>query len=90
MIVCSCNVLSDAAIRSACAAGEAPRTPGQVYRCLGCSAQCGRCARTIRAILDDALEACPPACATCPAHHTRAQVDAVLSAMLEGVETVAD
>lgn len=70
MIVCSCNVLSDSAIREACASLEtAPRTPGQVYRCLGCSPQCGRCSRTIRAILDQAIAVCPAACAVCPGGH---------------------
>ncbi|HSI40845.1 MAG TPA: (2Fe-2S)-binding protein [Xanthobacteraceae bacterium] len=64
MIVCSCNVLSDRQVRDAvvdpCAAA---RTAGQVYRCLGCSPQCGRCARTIRSIIDQALGS---ACGTCP------------------------
>ncbi|WP_428029177.1 (2Fe-2S)-binding protein [Ancylobacter sp.] len=67
MIVCSCNVLSDRQIRSAVTETQAPvRTVGQVYRCLGCSAQCGRCARTIRKLLDDvnasACSACPLEC----------------------------
>jgi bacterioferritin-associated ferredoxin len=68
MIVCSCNVLTDTAVRSACAA-KTPRTTGQVYGCLGCSAQCGRCARTIRKIMDEALvgAGCPAGCA-CAAH----------------------
>ena len=54
MIVCSCNVLSDQDVRSA---AEAERTPSisQVYGCLGCSPQCGRCVRTIRRIMDEAL-----------------------------------
>jgi bacterioferritin-associated ferredoxin len=55
MIVCSCNVLSDHDVRTAVAASDAPRTTGQVYGCLGCSAQCGRCARTIRRIMHEAL-----------------------------------
>ncbi len=55
MIVCSCNVLSDKDVRTACQADSKPRSPGQVYGCLGCSAQCGRCARTIRKIMDEAL-----------------------------------
>ncbi|MGE0749084.1 MAG: bacterioferritin-associated ferredoxin [Variibacter sp.] len=70
MIICSCNVLSDKDVRTACAAETArPRSTGQVYGCLGCSAQCGRCARTIRRIMDEALSAaaCPTACACCPA-----------------------
>lgn len=53
MIVCSCNVLSDRQVRDALAADEGVRTPGEVYRCLGCSPQCGRCARTIRSILNE-------------------------------------
>jgi bacterioferritin-associated ferredoxin len=62
MIVCSCNVLSDHDVRSTLASPEcAPRTTCQVYHCLGCSAQCGRCARTIRRIMDEALSAAAPA-----------------------------
>ncbi len=63
MIVCSCNVLSDHDVRATLVGGEAPpRTTGDVYHCLGCSAQCGRCARTIRRIMDEALAAARPAC----------------------------
>lgn len=66
MIVCSCNVLSDHDVRNA-VAKELPRTTGQVYGCLGCSAQCGRCARTIRKIMDEALGACAKSCCSgCP------------------------
>jgi bacterioferritin-associated ferredoxin len=54
MIVCSCNVLSDQDVRSAVEA-ERTRSTSQVYGCLGCSAQCGRCARTIRRLMDEAL-----------------------------------
>ncbi|TVR10435.1 MAG: (2Fe-2S)-binding protein [Salinarimonadaceae bacterium] len=71
MIVCSCNVLSDGDVRGCLGPGpDCPRTPAQVYRCLGCSPQCGRCARTIRSILLDAgatpsgCDGCPAACAT--------------------------
>ena len=53
MIVCSCNVLSDQDIRSAVKAGRT-HSISQVYGCLGCRAQCGRCARTIRRIIDEA------------------------------------
>ena len=68
MIVCSCNVLSDSQVRSA-VTKAAPRSTGQVYGCLGCSAQCGRCARTIRRIMDEALvgAGCPAGCG-CAAH----------------------
>jgi bacterioferritin-associated ferredoxin len=69
MIVCSCNVFSDRDVRSAIDnAAARPATANQVYGCLGCSPQCGRCARTIRRIMDEALTtACaqgsPVACA---------------------------
>jgi bacterioferritin-associated ferredoxin len=56
MIVCSCNVFTDHDVRATLSDSEAPpRTTGDVYGCLGCSAQCGRCARTIRRIMDQAL-----------------------------------
>ena len=76
MIVCSCNVLSDGAVRSCLSPGPGcPRTPAQVYACLGCSPKCGRCARTIRQIMLNALgstaveaahdgHACATGCAT--------------------------
>lgn len=66
MIVCSCNVLTDSAIRTACHT-DRPRTAGEVYGCLGCSPQCGRCARTIKGIMDEALSgACKAGCPVCP------------------------
>lgn len=55
MIVCSCNVLSDGQVRDCLNAPDCPRTAAQVYQCLGCSPKCGRCARTIRAIVAAAL-----------------------------------
>jgi bacterioferritin-associated ferredoxin len=54
MIVCSCNVLNDQDVRPAVEA-ERTRSTSQVYGCLGCSTQCGRCARTICRIMDEAL-----------------------------------
>jgi bacterioferritin-associated ferredoxin len=68
LIVCSCNVLSDDDVRSAVSASaDLPRTARQVYGCLGCSAECGRCARTINKIIKDALGACAKECAaSCP------------------------
>jgi bacterioferritin-associated ferredoxin len=62
MIVCSCNVLSDHDVRSTLSGDDAARTCGEVYGCLGCSAQCGRCARTIRRIMDEALAGADAAC----------------------------
>lgn len=74
MIVCSCNVLSDGAVRACLNRGpDCPSTPAQVQACLGCSPKCGRCARTIRAIMQTALSeaaqhaaghACSTGCAT--------------------------
>ena len=60
MIVCSCNVFSDGDVRTVVNASAPPRTAGQVYGCLGCSPQCGRCARTIRRIMDEAMAAAVP------------------------------
>ena len=65
MIVCSCNVLSDHDVRTAVTAEARPRSTGQVYGCLGCSAQCGRCARTIRKIMDEALDSAAAGCNGC-------------------------
>jgi bacterioferritin-associated ferredoxin len=71
MIVCSCHVLSDDDIRNAVsAADDLPRNAKQIYGCLGCSAECGRCARTLKTIIDEALGACAKACCSgCP--HSR-------------------
>jgi len=73
MIVCSCNVLTDHDVRSAVASADGlPRNAKQVYGCLGCSAECGRCARTIKTIIDEALGACAKACCSgCP--HSQAE-----------------
>jgi bacterioferritin-associated ferredoxin len=73
MIVCSCNVLTDHDVRTALSHAETPRTPGAVYGCLGCGPQCGRCARTIRRIMNEALASCieagscEPGSECCPA-----------------------
>lgn len=72
MIVCSCNVLSDHDVRTAVTeAAPAPRRAYEVYQCLGCSAQCGRCARTIQRIMHDALGP-GPTCQCCPEGRHRA------------------
>lgn len=69
MIVCSCNVLSDGAIKACLKdGGECPRSVREVYSCLGCSPKCGRCANTIKAIMQEAFAAaiaCPPGCDCC-------------------------
>ena len=51
--------------RGACAvhADDEPlRTVSEVYTCLGCTPECGRCARTIRRIIGDALGGCGASC----------------------------
>ena len=64
MIVCSCNVLSDHAIRRS--VGGRHRCPGRVSEVFdhhGCRPQCGRCAVTIRRLLRESIaddhESCP-------------------------------
>jgi bacterioferritin-associated ferredoxin len=54
MIVCSCNVFSESEVRHALASAVRPPRISQVYTCLGYAAQCGRCARTIKKIMDEA------------------------------------
>jgi bacterioferritin-associated ferredoxin len=55
MIVCSCNVLSDEEVRTV-AGTVTRRTLSSVYVCLRCRVRCGRCAGTIREIMDEELE----------------------------------
>jgi bacterioferritin-associated ferredoxin len=54
MIVCSCNVFSENEVRTALARAVRPPRVSQVYACLGYARQCGRCARTIKSIVDEA------------------------------------
>jgi bacterioferritin-associated ferredoxin len=75
MIVCSCNVLSDHDVRNAVigATEDLPRNAREVYGCLGCSVECGRCARTVKTIIDEALGSCSVACHSgCPHSQTDA------------------
>ncbi|CAL79128.1 hypothetical protein BRADO5452 [Bradyrhizobium sp. ORS 278] len=54
MIICSCNVISDTAIRDiVTTAATTFGSPAQVYDCLGCSVQCGLCSRSVKRILDE-------------------------------------
>ena len=55
MIVCSCNVFSENEVRRALGRAVRPPRVSQVYACLGYARQCGRCARTIKKIMDEAL-----------------------------------
>jgi len=69
VIVCSCNVLSDAQILATLKLGATHRAAGTAYRCLGCAPRCGRCLETVRSLLEQAhVENCQVGCADCPAH----------------------
>ncbi|HUB65145.1 MAG TPA: (2Fe-2S)-binding protein [Methylocella sp.] len=65
MIVCSCNVLTDTEIKDVVMSGSCPRTPGAVYKCLGCSPNCGRCIATLRVIINEAMADTGPASPLC-------------------------
>lgn len=54
MIVCSCNVLTDTAIREMLAGPHSPARVVEVYRQLGCRPQCGCCAATIQGMMREA------------------------------------
>jgi bacterioferritin-associated ferredoxin len=53
MIVCSCNLLTEAAIRDALAGAGAPMRVRDVYAALGCSANCGGCAGSIENLINE-------------------------------------
>jgi bacterioferritin-associated ferredoxin len=55
MIVCSCNAISEEKIKDSLNSETCPRTPGAVYRCLGCSPNCGRCYAAVQSIIKEAL-----------------------------------
>jgi bacterioferritin-associated ferredoxin len=63
VIVCSCNVISDRQVRTV-TAEHALRATREVYRCLGCTAECGRCVQTIRKIMDEARADTAPSVAS--------------------------
>ncbi|MET4024024.1 (2Fe-2S)-binding protein [Bradyrhizobium sp. S3.2.12] len=76
MIVCSCNALSDHDVRHAVnTTHDSLHNAKQIYDRLGCNAECGRCARTIKTIIDEAYSERALACqADCP--HRRIADDA--------------
>ena len=53
MIVCSCNFLNDAQIKSAIAGAASRPGMSRVYASLGCAAKCGRCAHTIKNMIEE-------------------------------------
>jgi bacterioferritin-associated ferredoxin len=58
MIVCSCNVISDGDVRAVVGRGSPGGSTAQIYRGLGREPQCGRCAGSIRKIMDEGSPAC--------------------------------
>ncbi len=91
MIVCSCNVLSCSQIRGTVAPdGTGPTTAGEVYGCLGCSPDCGRCARQVREILAEAHAACASHCASCASRDIACAVHIQIGAMMDGLASDQD
>jgi bacterioferritin-associated ferredoxin len=60
VVICSCNVFSDHEVRSAVETIAYRPRMSQLYACLGCRAQCGRCARAIKRIIDETPHRCSP------------------------------
>lgn len=54
MIVCSCNLLTDADIRASLEKPNAPDCVRDVYASLGCAPECGGCAESINCLLNEA------------------------------------
>jgi bacterioferritin-associated ferredoxin len=92
MIVCSCNVLSDHEVRDVVtASGSQSLTAHEVYGCLGCNMQCGRCARAVKRILNETLANRPGGCPGCPAKRPSDEVDCSISVtILGGVSAAAN
>jgi bacterioferritin-associated ferredoxin len=85
MIVCSCNVLSDQAVRDlVTASGSQSLTAHEVYGCLGCDMQCGRCARAVKRILNETLADRAGGCPGCPAKRPSDKVDCSISVTIHG------
>jgi bacterioferritin-associated ferredoxin len=71
VIICSCNVLSEAQVLETLKLGHdsRPKSAAQTYRCLGCAPRCGRCLETVRALVVKAhLDNCQVGCTECPGH----------------------
>ena len=65
MIVCSCNLLTEADIRTALRQPDGPGRVCDVYAALGCSQDCGGCAGSIACMVEEARLA--QLCAAAPA-----------------------
>ena len=58
----------------------------QVYDCLGCSPDCGRCAREVRALLAEARAVCATQCGGCASREIECAVHVSVGIMLDGIE----
>lgn len=90
MIVCHCNVLTESQIITALSQNplDLPNSPVQVYKCMGCKPNCGRCMPEVRRLLEEAkINACAVGCATCPAANLAVANDKTLQRVwLRGVK----
>ena len=90
MIVCSCNVLSDHEVRDVVtASGSRSLTAHEVYGCLGCNMQCGRCARAVKRILNETLANRAGGGAGCPGKRPGDKVDCSISVTIHGGDSAA-
>jgi bacterioferritin-associated ferredoxin len=55
MYICICNGFTDRQIRVAVRQGTA-HSVSDVYRCIGCKPQCGRCAPTVLKVMRESSE----------------------------------
>jgi bacterioferritin-associated ferredoxin len=91
VIVCSCNVISSRQIAGMIGPdGSGPATAGEAYDCLGCSPNCGRCARAVRSILAEARAACASQCASCHSREIDCVVHVAVGTMLDGLDLAQD
>lgn len=65
--------------------GSGPATAGEAYDCLGCSPDCGRCARAVRAVLAEARAACASQCGSCASREIDCAVHVSVGQMLDGL-----
>jgi len=69
MIVCSCNVFTEAQVQRVVANTTTRPRMSKIYASLACSAQCGRCAHTIKTIIErNGLPVAACASQTSPQH----------------------
>jgi bacterioferritin-associated ferredoxin len=83
MIVCSCNAFSDHQVWSAVAKASRRPRMSQIYDDLGSSPQCGRCAHTIKRIMEQVPNCWIGSVIANANLHTRSQERKLLSESIE-------